>query len=191
MLVRMFLHLLTKIVNYHSGYGWWTKEDILLKYFNRIKMSTLHFVFVPTLYVWFNTYDYQETKFPTSNPELDNIIIQNLIKDHTNIKSITYPLEPFSYNYNLKTNLIHVWAYNKDMKEITACNLAEILYNYNPDNRGPDTWMLQDINIVTEEQAKRFGYYAIEMVPKLLQIFVEKEVDLKSLPCVEWNCNSC
>lgn len=63
------------------------------------------------------------------------------------------------------------------MTEITPCQLTEIIYNYSP-----DTWMLRNIDIITEKQAKRFGYHSIEMVPKLLGIFVEREVDLNALP---------
>ena len=145
-------------------------------------MSTLHFVFVPTLYIWMNEDTDEEVNFPTSNYVLNRIIVNNLLKDTTNIKEIAFPLKSLAYKYDPETNLIHLWAYKEDMTEITPCQLTEIIYNYSPANRGPDTWMLQNIDIVTEEQAKRFGYHSIEMVPKLLKIFVEKEVDLNVLP---------
>lgn len=147
-------------------------------------MSTLlHFIFSPTLDLWSNEDDNREINFPTINHEFNNIVIRNLINDTTNIKNILYPLIPLSYKYDITTNLIHVWAHNKDGKNVTSCDLAEILYNYSPDVKGPDTWMSQDIDIVTREEAKKFGYYAIQMLPKLLKVFVESEVDLKALSC--------
>lgn len=157
-------------------------------------MTVLHFIFTPMLNCWMKDLgiendnpDNKELSFPTSNEELNKIVTANLLIDKTDIKNIMYGLKPLSYKYDIDTNLIHIWV-GKDI--ITDYELAEYLYNYDPDGYGPDSWMEGPIEIVTDEQAQQFGYVAIEMIPMLNSIYIEYQVDIQKLPCVSYGCKS-
>ena len=110
-----------------------------------------------------------EGPIPTPDPRLNKLIIQGLVSDVSNIKSVMYPLVGIKYKYNVETNRIHLWAVREDRGTITPKELAEILTEFNPYGGGPDGWMEGYAYIVKPEISEKLGYPdVIEMIPKLL-----------------------
>jgi hypothetical protein len=148
-------------------------------------MTILHIIFSPILYLWKDD-NFSEVEFPLAGKyqQLNTMIISNLIKDVTNIKNILSDVKSLHYEYNQNENLIHLYVITE--QPITVELITGILYNYNPDNRGPDTWMLQDIFIVSDDIANKFGLDMIEMVPKLLKIFIVNSNDYEDEINLDW-----
>jgi len=147
----------------------------LIPLLSNLKSNILHFVFIPNL--WFSDDDgnfVEQGQYPTKDNEINKAVKQFILSD-----KLDYLVESIIYGYKvlyyyIKNNLLHIIVNTEN--NISMKELANKLYEIDPNGNAPDLWKEGDISI-TEN---------IEFVPTVYKLFyvlgnIEIEIDLTKI----------
>ena len=126
-------------------------------------MSRLHFVLRPTVYL---ESDGSIKLEPPFGEELKEAVEEKIF-DGKIIRDMFYGYRiPYA---SYQDDRINIWIERLDGRPFGESELSEIYYNISPNHRGPDTWMLQGIEIFEDEDALR------ELVPIVEAVYDQNE----------------
>lgn len=89
-----------------------------------------------------------------------------------------------SIGFEEKAWIYHMWLRTRDGKKLRSQDLANALYDADPEKGGLDGWMRAQKAILSEEEYSRLKVGRIELVPlvKSITLVQEHEVHLDQLP---------